>query len=112
MSHSINILSLYTSLIPKTSYDFRVIAENAIGQSNASEVITVETTEKILSGPTPPDIIMTTAHNNADFSVAEYDIKTLTVEEGKTLFHSLFLNCYPKCLIKTNLLIIIFLLLF
>ena len=65
MLESINILLLYISLIPKTSYDFRVIAENAIGHSDASEVIIVETTDEIIIGPARPDIITTSKTVNS-----------------------------------------------
>ena len=40
---------------PATSYHFRVVAQNEIGQSGASDTVTVETAEEKPSGP-PVDV--------------------------------------------------------
>ena len=43
------------SLKPATSYHFRIVAQNEIGQSGASDTVTVETAEEKPDGP-PVDV--------------------------------------------------------
>ena len=53
----LNIISMFFlySLKPATSYQFRVVCQNEIGQSGASETVTVETAKEKPIGP-PVDV--------------------------------------------------------